>query len=532
MQFGFSYTGLLWLIMLFVPNLIWTKNKPQDYEKYSKNENKILLAFERTGEFIVTPSALIFSSFNIKQISFWSVVLLFAFICMVLYEISWIRYFRSQKTMKDFYSPLLGVPVAGATYPVISFFLLGIYGGNIIMLLGSVILGIGHIGIHLAHRNEVTERKPKKKLPVRIILGILKGIGCIILIVVAGFFIFAITGRNINEIKYAFKYKDGVNEGIYVQLNDQEEYVLLMGEKKTNPVIISLHGGPGSPSTYVDYVFFDDLTDDYTVACWDERGCGRSYYRNSKKEPDNRRLSINQQLEDLDELVDYLRERFGQEKVIIMGHSYGTVLGTQYSLAHPDKVSAYIGIGQVVNERGFFGDIFAYEDALEKAREMGDDTTELEQAFNDFFANTSTPNLMALRQKTQKYHQAEVKKNLTLLSAITSPYIGVDDVRWYLLELAVISGNSKYVELQAPLMVEISMFDAGEKDKFYQIPVLFLSGSDDWVCPVGLIQEYSEVIRAPYKDMYLVQGCGHSPQLQLSEDTANAVRDFLKKAEV
>ena len=70
---------------------------------------------------------------------------------------------RSEKTMKDFYRGILGIPVAGATLPVLAFFLLGIYGGNAIMLIGSFILGIGHIGIHLAHRKESCGAKDKKK---------------------------------------------------------------------------------------------------------------------------------------------------------------------------------------------------------------------------------------------------------------------------------------------------------------------------------------------------------------------------------
>ena len=119
MIFGFSYIGLIWLIMLTVPNLIWTKNQPKDYEKYSSNENKILLAFERCGQVIVTTTALIFSDFNFKGFNFW---------------------------------------VAGATLPVIAFFLLGIYGGNIVMLVGTIVLGIGHIGIHLQHEKDWNDR--------------------------------------------------------------------------------------------------------------------------------------------------------------------------------------------------------------------------------------------------------------------------------------------------------------------------------------------------------------------------------------
>ncbi len=155
MHFGFSYIGLIFLLMLMVPNIIWSKNKPQDYDKYVKNENKILLLFERIGEMLVTCLSLIFSDFNIHKISNRSLILLIAFMIMVLYEIYWIRYFKSQKAMQDMYSSLLGIPVAGATLPVIAFLLLGLYGKNLFLIISTLILGIGHIGIHLNHRKEL-----------------------------------------------------------------------------------------------------------------------------------------------------------------------------------------------------------------------------------------------------------------------------------------------------------------------------------------------------------------------------------------
>lgn len=80
------------------------------------------------GEISVTCLSLIFRDFNINEISGWTVILLIAFVLMVLYEVYWIRYFRSAKTMKDMYSSLLGIPVAGATLPVCAFCLLSIYG--------------------------------------------------------------------------------------------------------------------------------------------------------------------------------------------------------------------------------------------------------------------------------------------------------------------------------------------------------------------------------------------------------------------
>ena len=154
-NFGFSYIGLIFLAMLMIPNMIWTKNKPRDYDNYIKNENKILLMFERVGEILVTCISLIFTDFNINNMSIWNIILLIAFILMILYEIYWIKYFKSNKTVKDFYSSLLGIPVAGATLPVLAFLLLGIYGKNIFLIISTVILGIGHIGIHLNHKKEV-----------------------------------------------------------------------------------------------------------------------------------------------------------------------------------------------------------------------------------------------------------------------------------------------------------------------------------------------------------------------------------------
>lgn len=154
-HFGFSYIGFIFLLMLMIPNIIWNKNKPKDYDKYVKNENKTLLLFERVGEMLVTCISFIFVDFNINEISIWSSILLFAFILMILYEIYWMKYFKSNKTMKDMYSSLLGIPVAGATLSVLAFLLLGIYGKNIFLIIATMILGIGHIGIHINHRKEV-----------------------------------------------------------------------------------------------------------------------------------------------------------------------------------------------------------------------------------------------------------------------------------------------------------------------------------------------------------------------------------------
>lgn len=150
-RFGFSYMGLLYLLMLFIPNGIWAKNQPAGYQALAKNENKILLVFERLGQVCVTCCALIFSNYNPVGYSVWSIWLLLSFILMLLYEGYWLRYFTQGHTLKNFYGSFLGVPAPGAVLPVTAFLLLGIYGKVAFMILSVSILGIGHIGIHLQH---------------------------------------------------------------------------------------------------------------------------------------------------------------------------------------------------------------------------------------------------------------------------------------------------------------------------------------------------------------------------------------------
>ncbi len=153
---GFSYTGLIFLLMLIIPNLIWVRHQPKGYNY--QNENKILLIFERVGQVLVTCTALVFSDFNLRPWSIWTLWLLAAVILMIMYECWWLRYFKSQKRLKDFYSSFCGIPVAGATLPVMAFFLLGIYGRVVWLLISTAVLGIGHIGIHLQHRRKIDNR--------------------------------------------------------------------------------------------------------------------------------------------------------------------------------------------------------------------------------------------------------------------------------------------------------------------------------------------------------------------------------------
>ena len=148
-HFGFSYIGLIFMLMIELPNILWAKNKPAGYDP--SDENKVLLVFERIGQVLCTASILLFSDTNPSKWEPWLIWFFLAVALMLMYEAYWLRYFRGDKTLSDFYRPFFKVPAPGATLPVAAFFVLGIYGRLIWLILSSIILGIGHIGIQFHH---------------------------------------------------------------------------------------------------------------------------------------------------------------------------------------------------------------------------------------------------------------------------------------------------------------------------------------------------------------------------------------------
>ena len=502
-EFGFSYVGLIFLVMLFVPNIIWAKNKPQDYDKYASNENKILLGFERTGEILTTILSLIFKTNNIRMHSVWMVWLAAAFILMVIYEIYWIRYFRSSKTMKDMYSSCFGIRLAGATCPVLAFLFLGIYGSNIFLIVSSIVLGIGHIGIHYNHETEAYGRKIRSSAVKKIVRVVVSVLLIPIIAVIA-----------IRNVTYMTDPAD-FNISTYIDINGQRQYILARGTDKSNPVILYLHGGPGSPDACMSFVFTDDLIDDYTVVCWDQRGCGRTYMANDDKE--NKTVSFDNAMTDLHELISYLKAEYSQDKIIIMGHSYGSVLGASYAYQYPEDVTAFIGIGQFVNWKA--SSMAEYDEAYSRAVAAGDDTSEMTSAYNEMVENDSFEASMEMSRYTGSYLEAEKNGN-TILAALLSPYMDSDDFMW----TAHILSYESFIKYEGPLMDYMNSIDLREDIPSFEVPVLFISGGCDFNCTYTVAQEYAESCGA---QMYVIEGADHYCHAAAPEEFAGAVKDFL-----
>ena len=510
-NFGFSYVGVIYLLMLFIPNIIWAKNPPEGYT--SEGESKVLGIIEKIGQVLCTAIVLVFREFNIRE-GVWILWLVVSFVLMVLYEIYWIRYFKSAKTLEDQYKPFLGISVPGASLPVVAFLLLGIYGTNIFLIIASVFLGIGHIGIHLGHCKGLD--LPKKKLGIKI----LNVVGCVILGLFLAVVSFFVGARNINYMKHYKLIVNGVDEGIYQELGGQEQYLLVRGADVNNPVIIFLHGGPSSPESYENYVWVDDVLEKYTVIDWDQRGCGRTYMHNIENDPNNDTASYAQALTDLDELVDYACNRFGKDKVILVGHSYGTVLASSYIEQHPEKVSDYVAIAQVIsmdiNNRSLASD------ALENAKKSGADVTALNAALANYNANSCISTTMALRQEAMGFMPTPLPEN-TVYLAMTSPYMGWRDFAWFMKQLQPMDD---YIKLNQQLYDSLLDFDLYNIEMSENIPITYISATRDYACPHTTIEDYLAECRpnAPY---ILLQDSGHNIQYTLPHDVSRIVMDAL-----
>ena len=140
--------------MLFVPNILWARHMPKDYKQQAKNENRILVMLERIGEVTVTVLVLLFNDCSVR-FCWRALLLLVALVCMIMYEIYWVNYFKGTKTMYDFYKSICGIPLPGAVLPVVSVLLIAAYSKNVFLFIAGVVLGIGHIGIHFQHWKEV-----------------------------------------------------------------------------------------------------------------------------------------------------------------------------------------------------------------------------------------------------------------------------------------------------------------------------------------------------------------------------------------
>ena len=192
------------------------------------------------------------------------------------------------------------------------------------------------------------------------ICKILKWIALAFLLVLAAFFSVRAVGKAI----YSKTPEGGINESRYIDVNGTKQWINIYGEDINNPVLLYLHGGPGSATSEIDYAFTRKWADVYTVVTWDQRNCGKSY----DAEQNDIVLTKEIFMTDGWEVTEYILDYLSKDKITILGHSWGSLFGANLVLEYPEYYDCFIGTGQLA-------DYLENEEAFKRKRCCGQTVT-------------------------------------------------------------------------------------------------------------------------------------------------------------
>jgi pimeloyl-ACP methyl ester carboxylesterase len=318
-------------------------------------------------------------------------------------------------------------------------------------------------------------------------------------------------------LKKKLKKSMGVEE--YVLINGIHQYLFHSGTTDENPVLLFLHGGPGSSASLFAHAFQDNWEELFTVIHWDQRGTGKTLTKNPESYP-----TVDVLLQDLLELVHYLKSRYHKQKIVLLGHSWGSVLGSLFIKDHPEVVAYYIGVAQVTNKRA--SERLSYAKVKEAINQANDQSgLKKLQALGDYpgepFDTRWLKKSLQLRKLQGKYHLTRKSKVSPLKTLLTSPLFHFSDFS------ALIKGNKANKEL----MTFLGSFDVNTNSVEYQVPLYYIVGEDDWQAPATLTQDYVQRIKAPEKKIYIIPNAGHMTMVDQPTLFLSTLRDIKNRQE-
>jgi proline iminopeptidase len=300
-----------------------------------------------------------------------------------------------------------------------------------------------------------------------------------------------------------------VAEMRWLSLGGVDQSVVIRGRSRNAPILIWLHGGPGFPETGLFRRYNAVLEEHFLVVYWTQRGAGRSYSPNIPRSS----MTLPQFVDDLDELVIYLQGRFGQRAVVLAAHSWGTSIGVAYAQAHPDKVAAYVSIGQVVNTQE--GELRSYRYALAQARERQD------REGIEVLTQLGPPpyqqwQINAQRVWLERYGGGVFREPTSLYATL---WDSLQEPEVTLYDLALLGPGTSFS--QNALVAENALVDWPRRARSFAMPVFMISGRNDYMTDGRLAYDYFTQIEAPLKDFKWFEASAHSPMFE-EADAFNA----------
>jgi proline iminopeptidase len=268
-----------------------------------------------------------------------------------------------------------------------------------------------------------------------------------------------------------------------------------------SPAVILLHGGPGASETALFRSYNADLERHFLMVYWDQRGTGRSYRGNIPPAT----MTIDQFVRDLDEVVDIVRRRFQKDKVVLLGHSWGTAIGITYAARFPEKVAAYVGVSQVADMRE--GERVSYEFARSEAARRGD--RRATKALERISVPPHTVDAMLTSRKWVERFGGSFHGDLStgklIWAALRTDEANVIDL------IKFGQGNRFSLE---HLWNEFRELDPDDRLTSFRVPIFFLLGRHDWHVPAVLAARYFERIKAPGKRLVWFEQSAHNPPFE------------------
>jgi len=297
---------------------------------------------------------------------------------------------------------------------------------------------------------------------------------------------------------------NGVDETFEVTLGGARQVVNVRGSDRVNPILLFVHGGPASPEMPLAWSFQRPWEDFFTVVQWDQRGSGRSFRIEDPKTVAPT-LSLDRYRDDAIELIEQLRRRYGQRKVILLGLSYGSAIGLSVAIKRPDLLSAYVGVGQMIdgreNERVGFEWTLAQARADHNAAAIAElealrpypgkgplavSRTMIERNWNIHYGG-----LVAYRPDAEWYFH---------LGRISPLYTAEDRQAWD-------AGSDLTMKAVWPSLIGISFGRVTKLD----IPVFLLMGRHDYTTPGPIAADWLAHLHAPQKRLVWFEHSAHLP---------------------
>lgn len=282
---------------------------------------------------------------------------------------------------------------------------------------------------------------------------------------------------------------------MYVSIGGIEQWIQVGGASPGHPVLLFLHGGPGGSSRPAAMAW-KPWEEHFAVVHWDQRGAGRTFAKNG--EAASRRLTVERMVLDGVEVAEFLTRHLGTEKLLLVGHSWGSVLGVHMLKRRPELFSAYVGTGQVVNMQQ--AEELNYRRHVTQAERR--QNSEALQALIEIGAPpyADRAKIKVLRHWADQLAEGTGDCAEARPLPLDPDFLDADEVA-ALLEGAEFTRNELFRELAG-----IDLMALGPH---FTVPIFFFEGTCDQATPIELAENYFAQIIAPHKEFVRFEGCHH-----------------------